>query len=261
MQIRLKLGTLLILAILVAFVGCDSAQQVITGVTMPAADPIVEESAAPEMEATPVKLVWLINYPLGGKDAYLEWVASVSEALSAPEELQRVASYDNYYGVNPHRLVEFEFASFVDAMTYMNRPEIAAVFEALPDHSSEASTHVLIQRSDYAEVLAPERTIKVVYLIDYPLGGKDAYLDWVASIAPELSEPEQVQRIASYDNYYGESPHRFVEFEFASMEDANLYHTLEGPRAINLDLPNRTSRETIHFFELRGDYVNVAASQ
>lgn len=115
MQIKLKLGTLLILAVLVALVGCDSAQQVITGVTMPPADPAVE-AAAPEMEATPVKLVWLINYPLGGKDAYLEWVASISATLSAPEELQRVASYDNYYGVNPHRLVEFEFASFADAI-------------------------------------------------------------------------------------------------------------------------------------------------
>lgn len=260
MQMTLKLGTLLMLTALVAFVGCDSAQQVVTGMTMPPADPAVEATAS-EMEATPVKLVWLINYPLGGKDTYLEWVASISSILAAPEELQRVASYDNYYGANPHRLVEFEFASFADAMTYMNRSEIAAVFEALPDYSSEATTYVLVQRSDYAEVLDPDRTIKVVYLIDYPLGGKDAYLEWVATVAPKLSEPEQVQRIASYDNYYGESPHRYIEFEFASIEDANLYQTLEGPRSVNLDIPNRTSRETVHFFQLRGDYVNVATSQ
>ena len=260
MRMTLKLGTLLILTALVAFVGCDSAQQVVTGMTMPPAEPAVE-AAAPDMETTPVKFVMLINYPLAGKEAYLAWVEEVAPILAAPAELQRVASYDNYYGENPHRLVEFEFASFADAMHYMNRPEIAEVFAALPDRTSEVNTYFFIQRSDYAKALETNRTIKVVYLIDYPLGGKTAYLDWIATVATTLSEPEQVKRISSYDNYYGELPHRLVEFEFDSMAEANAYQELEGVKAVNTELPNRANRVDVLFFELRSDYVNVATSQ
>ena len=218
---------------------------------VPPMDEIVD--APPDMA---VKLVWLISYPFGGKDAYIAWVASVAPTLQAPEEVKRVASYDNYYGETPHRLVEFEFDSFADASTYLNRPDIAAVLEALPDHSSEVSTHVYVQRSDYSKNQAASRKIKSVYLIDYPLGGKDAYLEWVASIAQSLQDPEEVKRIASYDNYYGENPHRLVEFEFDSIEDANSYQERPELQAVNAELPNRAGSVTLLTFELRSDYVN-----
>ncbi len=260
MQTTLKLGTLLILTVLVAFIGCDSAQQVITGTAMQPADPGVE-AAVPEMEGPPAKVVLFVNYPLGGKEAYLAWVATVVPVISAPEELQRVASYDNYYGEAPHRLVEFEFANLADAMHYMNRPEIAEILAALPDHTSESNVYFFIQRSDYTKALETSRTIKTVYLINYPLGGKAAYLDWIATLAPKSSEPEQLKRVASYDNYYGESPHRFVESEFDSIEDANTYQELEVVKAINAELPNRASSVSTLLFELRGDYVNLGASQ
>ena len=208
------------------------------------------------MEAIPVKLVRLINYPVGGKADYIAWIATVAPTLQAPEELKRVASYDNVRGENPHRLVEFEFDSFADAATYLNRPDIAAILAALPDHSSEASTHVFIQRSDYSKSEDSTRMAKLVYLVDYPLGGKAAYLEWVASVAGSLQAPEEVKRIASYDNYYGVSPHRFIEFEFDSVEEANTYLEREEIRAVNAELPNRASRVTQLMFELRSDYVN-----
>jgi hypothetical protein len=141
-------------------------------------------------------------------------------------------------------------------MTYLNRPDIAAIFESLPDHSSEASTHVFVQRSDYSKDENPTRKVKTVYLVDYPLGGKAAYLEWIASIAPSLQAPEEVKRIASYDNYYGVSSHRFVEFESDSIEEANAYQETEEVRALNAELPNRASRVTMLMFELRSDYVN-----
>ena len=209
-----------------------------------------------DMEAVPVKLVWLVNYPVGGKDAYIAWIASIAPTLLAPEELKRLASYDNARGENPHRLVEFEFDNYVDAATYLSRPDVAAAFEALPAHSSEVSTHVFAQRSDYSKSEDSTRTIKMVSLVDYPLGGKDAYLGWIASIAPSLQAPEEVKRIASYDNLHGASPHRFVEFEFDSIEEANTYLEREEVHAVTIELPNRGSRVTQLMFELRSDYIN-----
>ena len=47
------------------------------------------------MEAKPIRLVLFIDYPEGGKDAYIEGLASVAETLQAPEELVRIRSYDN----------------------------------------------------------------------------------------------------------------------------------------------------------------------
>ena len=209
-----------------------------------------------DMEAVPVKLVWLVNYPVGGKDAYIAWIASVAPTLLAPEEVNRVASYDNARGENPHRLVEFEFDSYVDAATYLSRPDVAAVFEALPDHSSEVSTHVFVHRSDYSKDEDSSRAIKLVYLVDYPLGGKDAYLEWIASVAPSLQAPAEVKRIASYDNLHGATPHRFVEFEFDSVEEANTYLEREEIHAVTIELPNRATRVAQLMFEQRPDYVN-----
>ena len=274
-----KLGSMVIVALiaLVALTGCDVAGDLLmdmmpstdTGMTdamdmMSSTDTGVEDmmdmmssmdTEMADMEAVPVKLVWLVNYPVGGKADYLAWIADVAPTLLAPEELNRVASYDNARGESPHRLVEFEFDSYVDAATYLSRPDVAAVFEALPDHSSEVSTHVFAQRSaDYSKDENPSRTVKLVYLVDYPLGGKDAYLEWIASIAPSLQAPEEVKRIASYDNLHGASPHRFVEFEFESVGEAHTYLEQEAIQAVNIELPNQSSRVSQLLFEQRPDY-------
>ena len=81
--------------------------------------------------------------------------------------------------------------------------------------------------------------IKGVIFVDYPLGGKQAYLEWVASISSALVAPSQLKATASYDNYYGESPHRLVELEFASQEDIDAYEELEGIMAIEAELDNQ----------------------
>ena len=277
---RFKLGSMLLVALiaLVALVGCEVGRDMImemmpstdTGMTdamdmMSSTDTGVEDmmdmmsstdTEMADMEAVPVKLVWLVNYPVGRKADYIAWIASVAPTLLAPEELKRLASYDNARGENPHRLVEFEFDSYVDAATYLSRPDVAAVFEALPDHSSEVSTHVFVHRSDYSKEGESSRAIKLVYLVDYPLGGKDAYLEWIASIAPSLQAPEEVRRIASYDNLHGATPHRFVEFDFESLEEANTYLEREEIHAVTIELPNRATRVAQLMFELRSDYVN-----
>ena len=41
---------------------------------------------------------------------------------------------------------------------------------------------------------------------------------------------------ASYDNYYGESPHRIVTLEFASQEDATAYEEIEDIMALEAEL-------------------------
>ena len=255
MILKLANLSLIILIALVALSGCDRAQRVVTG-GMPA-DPMMDESMT-EMEAgIPVKLVWLIDYPEGGKDAYIEWVASVAATLQAPEEVVRIRSYDNVEAdMSPNRLVQFEFGNFLDAATYLNRSEIAAVFEDLPNHSSDTTVHTFIQRSDYAKGEEGPWNIKGIYLIDYPLGGKQAYLEWVASVSSTLIAPPQLKAIASYDNYYGESPHRLVELEFASQEDIDTYETLEDIQAVEEELNNQAGSWELHTFELRSDYIN-----
>ena len=266
MVLGLRGAVLVTLIALIALCGCENATNLLVDALSPE-DPVMEpmpveettmedDTPEPDTQTVPVKLVWLVDYPVGGKEDYIAWVASVAHILLAPEELKRVASYDNLDGSNPHRLVEFEFDSFADVMTYLNRPDVAEIFAALPNHSTKASTHVFVQRGDYAKNETTTRKVKTVYLVDYPLGGKAEYLEWIASIAPMLQAPEEVKRIASYDNYYGVTPHRFVEFEFDSYEDANSYQELADVQDVNAELPNRSSRTSVLTFELRSDYVN-----
>lgn len=252
----LRLGNLflIILIVLVGLTGCEKAQDVVLG-TVPSADATIDETMT-DMEKIPVTLVWLVDYPEGAKDVYLEWIASVAPTLQAPEEVNRIRSYDNVEETSPHRFVEFAFDSFVDAMTYMNRPEIAAVFEDLPNHATQVSAHTFIERSDYAKTEADDWPIKGIIFVDYPLGGKQAYLEWVASISSALVEPTQVKAVSSYDNYNGESPHRLVTLEFASEEDIDTYEELEEIKAIEAELDVQAGSWVLHTFELRGDYIN-----
>ncbi len=263
MAFKLENIVLVSLIALVALIGCDLSRDMMMEAMTPTDTEMDNETdtmppmddVPSEMEGVPVKLVWLIDYPVGGKADYLAWIASVAPTLLAPEELNRVASYDNVRGENPHRLVEFEFDSFVDAAKYLSRTDVADVLNSLPDHSSEASTHVFAKRSaEYTKDENPTRTVKLVYLVDYPLGGKAAYLEWIASVAPSLQAPEEVKRIASYDNLHGASPHRFVEFEFDSIEEANTYMGQEAAKAVSAELPNRASRVTQLLFAQRPDY-------
>ena len=254
MILKLANLSLIILIALVALSGCDRAQKTVLDV-LPA-DATMDETMM-DMETTPVKLVWLINYPEGGKDAYIAWVASIAATLQAPEEIVRIRSYDNIEAdMSPNRLVEFEFNNFLDAATYLNRPEIAAILEDIPNHSSAATVHTFIQRSDYASGEEGDWRIKIINLVDYPLGGKQAYLEWVDSISSVLVTPSQVKVITSHDNYYGESPHRLIEFEFANKADADAYEQLEEIKAVEAELDNRASSWMLHRFELRSDYIN-----
>ena len=172
-----KLGSMLLVALiaLVALVGCDTARDMVIDTMssmdnemtdamdmmsstdtemgdmtdMMSMDTEMMADAAPDMEAIPVKLVWLINYPVGGKADYIAWIATVAPTLQAPEEVKRIASYDNYYGVSPHRFIEFEFDSVEEANTYLEREEIRAVNAELPNRASRVTQLMFELRSDY----------------------------------------------------------------------------------------------------------------
>ena len=236
--------TLPILIALVALIGCEQGRKTVIGGM--SGDKTMDDSMS-ETPAVPVKVVWFIEYPEGGKDAYIANVASNAETLQAPKEVARIRSYDNIHldgvDVGPDRLVEFEFNSFLDAARY-------------PNHATEIAVHTFIQRGDYAKDEMGDWPIRYVSLIDYPLGEKDVYLEWVASIAVPLSTPPEVRAITSYDNYYGESPHRLVDLSFGSLEDYMAYSQLTEIMAVESEVEARSANWAAHVYELRSDYIN-----
>lgn len=239
---------------LIVLTGCDMTQKVLMNSGISEAT----SPSSPDMAATPVKLVTFVNYPETGKETYLEWIASVAPTLRTPQEVIQIRAYDNLDpSMGPDRMVEFEFASFNDMDTYLNRPEIAAISEEQLTYASDTTTHTFIQRSDYAKEATGDWQIKGVYLIDYLPGGKQAYLDWIESVSPILIAPDELKAIASYDNYYGETPQRFVTLEFATQADVDAYEQIEELKAIEAQLDTRTASWELHKFELRSDYINT----
>ena len=104
-----------------------------------------------------IKFVYAIDYPVGQKRAYLEWVRSIADILQSPDEIKRLASYDNYFSASPHRVVEFEFASMEDAAHYFERKEISRVLQGeLPSHAAHVQISVLKRLGDYTKVTAAE---------------------------------------------------------------------------------------------------------
>ena len=104
-----------------------------------------------ESQPEPIKTLFLIDYPLGGKSAYLEWVKEVSPSL-VTEEVARIRSYDNFEGSNPHRLVEMEFNSIEDMQKYQRRSEIRAHMADMSNQTSRSEVHTFIQRTDYVKL-------------------------------------------------------------------------------------------------------------
>ena len=248
-----KVSMILLISLLI-FTGCDRANRMVGSVPIE-----TPTSDAPEI---PVTLITLVDYPEGGKDVYIQWVASIAPTLQAPEELVRLRSYDNVTAdTSPHRMVVFEFGSFFDAATYMNRPEIVAIFEDLPNHSTQITSHTFIQRSSYQRD-EPHHDephhypLKSILLINYHLGGRDAYLEWAASVGATLVAAPQLKSLGTFENYYGEPPHRLVVGEFLSQEEADAYNALPEIQAIEAELNAQAADWIEHRFELRADYVN-----
>lgn len=81
------------------------------------------------------------------------------------------------------------------------------------------------------------------------------YLAWVKSGSEILQTLEKVKRIASYDNYFSTSPHRFIEFEFDNMTAATKYFARKEIRRFFEDLPNHLMNHNLILLKLRGDYT------
>ena len=105
------------------------------------------------------------------------------------------------------------------------------------------------------EVRKGRPSVKYVFTVDYPVDGKEKYIAWVTSIAEALKAPPEVRSLTSYDNYYGASPHRVIEFEFDNLEDAGKYFANEKISAILADWTRYGLNGRVHVLVLRSDYT------
>ena len=105
------------------------------------------------------------------------------------------------------------------------------------------------------ETMKGRALVKYVVSVDCSMGGKDKYIAWVRSVADDLKAPDVVRRITSYDDYFGESPQRIVEFEFDSIEDAGKYFAKEKVRAVFENIPNYGLNAKVQMLLLRSDYT------
>jgi hypothetical protein len=103
------------------------------------------------VSANKVKYLFTVDYPLGKKGDYLNWVKSISATLQAPEEVKRMAAYDSYFGDAPHRVVEMEFEDMAAAAKYFEREKIRKIFEEWPGHGVNAGVRVLTLRGDFTK--------------------------------------------------------------------------------------------------------------
>lgn len=217
--------------------------------------PLQQPRLPPTGYAPPVRVVLFADDPEGDKDACLLWFVSVQWALRRPKEIRQIRAYENVDPtLRPRWLIEFEFDRFLDMAAYLNRPEIAEIFEDLPNHLSDVKVQTFIRRSDYANGEKGDWSVKRVFLVNYRRGGKHAYLAWIKSISGALGEIPELKASASYDNYYGAAPHRFAEHAFETLEAVAAYDALEYVKGLRAALDVRTQSWSEHTFVLRSYY-------
>jgi adenylate kinase len=143
-----------------------------------------------------IKYVYEIDYPPRGKDKYLKWVRSIADALQAPAELRRLASYDNVYPTTPHRVVEFTFDSPQDAATYFDREEIGLIVQSeLPTHSANIRIKVLALRDDYIKGAVAETAAAHQ---DRPLVLVTRLAAWLPRLSAERTLPAAVLDVSRW---------------------------------------------------------------
>jgi hypothetical protein len=203
-----------------------------------------------------IKYVYSLDYPLAQKDSYLAWVRSIAPTLQAPEEIRGIVSYDNVFGVSPHRYIEFEFDDMKRAAAYFERPEINEVLEHVVNYGVNGGLMVLEFRADYMRSDTTGRgAIKYLLGLDYPLGMKDNYIEWVQSVRDTLQAPQEIRRITSYDNYFGTSPHRSIAFEFDDLEAAARYFQRPSINRVFEEVVDHGVNGTLTILKLRADYA------
>jgi uncharacterized protein (DUF1330 family) len=205
-------------------------------------------------QSASIKYVYTIDYPMGEKSAFIDWVKSISDILQKPSELISIASYDNYFNESPRRVVEFEFENNLDAAKYFDDPEIRKVVDQTVDRGIPDDILIINKRSDYNSADNKRGKIKYVHSLDYGVGNRAKYLDHVKSIVKTLQIPKEVIRITSYDNYFNASPNRIIEFEFDSIEDAIKYFAMPQINEVIENSVNMSLNHRLSVLELRGDY-------
>ena len=201
-----------------------------------------------------VKYVYLIDYPMGGKAAYLDWAKTITSTLQKPEELVSFAVYENYFNESPGRVVEFEFANNLDAAKYFENTEIRNAVDQVVDYGIVKSVFIFKKRGDYTSGEKNRTAIKYVSVLDYGVGNKSAYLDMVKTVVKTLQTPEEVKRITSYENYFNGSPNRIIEFEFDSMEDCIRYFEMPQIKSIVDNSVNMSVNHRMSVLKLRAEY-------
>jgi hypothetical protein len=202
-----------------------------------------------------VKYVYLIDYPMGGKAAYLDWAKTITSTLQKPEEIVSFAVYENYFNESPARVVEFEFANNLDAAKYFDNPEIRNAVDQVLDYGMVRNVVILKQRGDYNPGEKKRSNIKYVSVLDYGVGNKSAYLDMVKTVVKTLQTPEEIKRITSYENYYNGSPNRIIEFEFDSMADCVKYFEMPEVKSVVDNSVNISVNHRMSVLKLRAEYI------
>jgi len=114
---------------------------------------VADEKNTNEDSEKYVKYVMHINYPLsfaGGKQKYLKWVRKNVTKLYAPSKyIIEIRSYDNYYGTQPNRIVEFLFRNMDDATKYWSDERVREVLAEISNYAESASVYTYILRSEY----------------------------------------------------------------------------------------------------------------
>ncbi|HVO72428.1 MAG TPA: hypothetical protein VMT35_00270 [Ignavibacteriaceae bacterium] len=201
-----------------------------------------------------IKYVYSIDYPMGGKAAYLDWVKTIISTLQQPSELVSLASYDNYFNESPGRVVEFEFADNLDAAKYFDNPDIRKVVDQVLDHGMVTGVVVMKKRGDYNAGESKRFPIKRVSMLDYGIGNKSAYLDMVKTVVNTLQTPKEVKRITSYENYLNGSPNRIIEFEFDSMADCIKYFEMPEIKSVVDNSINISINQRMSALKLLNEY-------
>jgi hypothetical protein len=201
-----------------------------------------------------VKYVYLIDYPMGGKTAYLDWAKTVIPVLQKPEELVSFGVYENNFNESPHRVVEFEFADNLDAAKYFENPEIRNVIDQVGEHGIVKSVFTFKKRGDYTSGEKNRAAIKYVSVLDYGVANKSAYLDMVKTVVKTLQTPKEVKRITSFENYFNGSPNRIIEFEFDSIEDCVKYFEMPEVKNIVDNSVNISVNHRVSVLKLKAEY-------
>ena len=200
---------------------------------------------------TPKRVFLLVNIDVESLTLYEDWALDFKELQAADIDLWRGREDSRERG-----FIDWRFADATEMCTYFEDAGVLRELEELPRLSNEIALSTDMTTFSEASVINKNSSAEAVslkiYDIDYPLGGRAAYLQSARATENVFASQPEVLRMEVYENFNpDQSPNRVIVVSFESLADRDAFEQSKAVADAEGQISERAAKVNVaHFSRL-----------